>query len=85
MNSITKGSLGPARRQRQGRPASIEVAAQSRINASLFYELARVVSWAARNDQFVSAHPELGRLLESSASTLRKGGILEHPAECLAA
>jgi hypothetical protein len=76
MNSITKKSLGPA---------SIEVAALSRINACLFYELAQVVSWGARNHLIVNEHPELGRLLESSTAALHNGGILEDPAQCLAA
>ena len=76
MKSIREKSPGLAR---------IEVSSQSRISASLFYELAKFVSWGSQNPRVVGEHPELGRLLESSAAALCKGGILECPAQRLAA
>ena len=82
---ITKKSFGSARLPRQAWPASVDVAALSRINASLFYELARLVSWGARNRHVVEAHPELGRLLEFSTAALCNGGIPENAVERLAA
>ena len=84
-NTKTKKSLRSLQAASQGRAASIEIATPSSISASLFYELARLVAWGARNEHVVTVHPELGRLLESSAAALTKGGIPEGPAECLAA
>jgi hypothetical protein len=85
--NITKKSFGSARLPRRVWPPSVEVAALSRINASLFFELARVVSWGTRHRRVVEAHPDLGRLLEFSAAALRKGGVMvmETPVERLAA
>ncbi|HME06376.1 MAG TPA: hypothetical protein VKG25_04965 [Bryobacteraceae bacterium] len=72
-------------REMSPRLARIDVSSQGRISASLFYELAKFVSWGSQNPRVVNEHPELGRLLESSAAALSKGGVLEYPAQPLAA